>query len=92
MSQTLSVTELVRNFADYVNRVVYRGERFRLTRGGKPVAELGPVPGGRSLKDLPDLVEGLPSLSEKEAESFRADLEQARNELADVAVHDRWTS
>ena len=28
MSGELSVTELVRNFADYINRVVYRGERF----------------------------------------------------------------
>ena len=92
VSQTLTVTELVRNFADYVNRVAYRGERFRLTRGGKPVAELGPVAAGRSLTQLPDLVAGLPPLSEKEAESFRRDLEQARIELADVAMQDRWTS
>jgi prevent-host-death family protein len=92
MSLTLTVTELVRNFADYLNRVAYRGEKFRLTRGGKPVAELGPVAFGRSLRDLPDLIAGLPPLSEKEAEAFGADLEQARLELADVAVHDRWTS
>ena len=32
MEYTLSVTELVRNFADYVNRVFYRRERFVLTR------------------------------------------------------------
>ncbi len=33
MYETCSVTEVARNFADYVNRVVYRGERFVLVRG-----------------------------------------------------------
>lgn len=92
MPHTLSVTELVRNFADYVNRVAYRGERFRLTRGGKPVAELGPVAAGRSLADLPDLVAALPSLSTTEAAAFLADLDQARSGLAQLTPRDPWTS
>ncbi len=91
MPRTLSVTELVRNFADYVNRVAYRGERFQVTRGGKPVAELGPVASGRSLTDLLDLVAGLPSLSDKEAAAFSSDLDRARTELANVAPQDPWT-
>ena len=39
MYKTRSVTEVARHFADYINRVVYRGERFVLMRGNKPVAE-----------------------------------------------------
>ena len=46
---TLSVTEMVRGFSDYVNRVAYRGERFILVKGRKPVAELRPLPAGRLL-------------------------------------------
>lgn len=38
MPETLTVTEVVRHFADYVNRVVYRRESFVLVRGNKPVA------------------------------------------------------
>ena len=33
MSQTLSVTEVARHFAEYVNRVAHRGECFVLVRG-----------------------------------------------------------
>lgn len=92
MSHTISVTNLVRHFADYVNRVVYRGERFQLTRGGKPVADLRPLASGRSLTDLPDLVAGLPSLSQSEATAFSADLERARTELPRLTPRDPWTS
>ena len=44
MSQTLSVTEVARHFAEYINRVAYRGECFVLMRGNKPIAELRPLP------------------------------------------------
>ena len=43
MSQTLSVTEVARHFAEYINRVAYRGECFVLMRGNKPIAELRPL-------------------------------------------------
>lgn len=92
MPRTVSVTELVRDFADFVNRVAYRGERFQLTRGGKLVAELGPVVSGRSLSELPDLVASLPSLSETEASEFSADLQRARDELSHLNARDPWTS
>lgn len=38
MVQTLSVTEVARHFAEYIDRVSYRGESFVLARGNKPVA------------------------------------------------------
>ena len=40
MGKKVIVSEAVRNFADYINRVAYRGESFTLIRGNKPVAEL----------------------------------------------------
>ena len=78
----LSVTELVRNFSRYVNRVIYREERFVLLRGRKPVAELRPIPSGRSLGELDSLLHSLPRLSKAEAESFAEDLEKIRHEVA----------
>ena len=90
--QTVSVTDLVRKFTDYVNRVVYRGETFRLTRNDRVVAELRPVPVGRSLGDLPGLIADLPRLPTSEAESFAHDVEQARRELASHELKDPWAS
>lgn len=85
-----SVTEVARNFADYINRVVYRGERFVLLRGNRPVAELGPLPRGRRLAELPGLLESLPPLTEAEADAFARDLLSARSELAED--RDPWAS
>lgn len=73
MAEALSVTELLRNFAHYIGRVVYRGERFILTRGKKPVAELTPLPAGKRAGELPALLAALPHLSEKEAASLGHD-------------------
>lgn len=82
MYETRSVTEVARYFADYINRVVYRGERFVLVRGNKPVPELGPLPVGKRLAELPGMLESLPKLSEAEAEAFADDLTEARSMLA----------
>ena len=40
----VTVTQVARNFAEYVNRVAYRRESFTLVRGKKPLAELRPLP------------------------------------------------
>jgi hypothetical protein len=88
---SLSVTELVRNFSDYINRTAYRNERFILTKGRKAVAELRPVPSGRTLGELPALLESLPSLSEEDADGFLADIDEARASLPS-AVGDPWRS
>lgn len=90
MHESRSVTEVARHFADYINRVAYRGERFVLVRGNKPVAELGPLPAGRRLAELPGLLGSLPGLSE--AEEFAADLASARTTLDAAEVRDPWAS
>ena len=92
MSHTVSVTELSRRFAEYVNRIVYRGESFVLVRGKKRIAEIRPLPAGRRLSELPELVAGLPHLSAADADQFAADLDAARCELADSGVRDPWQS
>ena len=80
---TITVTEAARNFAAYINRVAFGGERFVLMRGKRAVAELRPVPAGRRLRELPALLEGLPRLGPGDAGVFAADLEEARRELGE---------
>lgn len=92
MKTETSVTDVSRNFADYINRVAYRGERFVLVRNGKPVAELSPVPAGTRLRDLPGLLDSLPRLDPDEADAFADDLSDARAELNAAPPEDRWGS
>jgi len=92
MRLAISVTEALRNFSDYINRVAYRGERFVLVRGGKPVAELTPVPSGTRLGDLPSLMASLPRLSADDAEAFAEDLARAREEAGASSPRDPWDS
>jgi len=92
MSQTLTVTEVARHFAEYINRVAYRGECFILVRGNKPIAELRPLPAGKRLAELPALCASLPHLSPTDAAQFAADLTAAREALARVEIHDPWRS
>ena len=92
MAQTLSVTEMARHFAEYINRVAYRGECFVLVRGKKPMAELRPLPAGKRLAELPALLASLPRLSPTEATQLADDLTAAREALARAEVHDPWQS
>ncbi len=92
MSQTLTVTEVARHFAEYINRVAYRGECFVLMRGNKPIAELRPLPVGKRLAELPTLCAALPPLSATEAAQLADDLTAAREALARAEAHDPWRS
>ena len=90
MKHTISVTEAARNFADIVSRVFYRGERFVLERGGRPVARLVPIPRGERLGDLPALLEAVPHLSAGEAEAWGRDLRNARASMSPLPGEDPW--
>jgi antitoxin (DNA-binding transcriptional repressor) of toxin-antitoxin stability system len=92
MPEELTVTEVVRHFADYINRVAYRHESFVLLRGNRPVAELRPLPAGKRLGDLPALLASLPHLSPEEATAFDRDLAAAREALVGAEVRDPWQS
>jgi antitoxin (DNA-binding transcriptional repressor) of toxin-antitoxin stability system len=86
----VTVTQVARNFAEYVNRVAYRRESFTLVRGKKPLAELRPLPTGARLSELPGLLASLPRLTEAEAGEFAADLDASRDELGEAG--DAWQS
>jgi len=90
MVKTLSVTEISRSFADYINRVAYRGERFILTRGNKPIAEIRPVPVGRKLSELPAIMESIPHLTPEEAEAFGKDIDEAREAMNKLPIRNPW--
>lgn len=92
MSNRPSVTDVARNFAEYINRVTYRGERFVLMKGRKPVAELRPVPSGRTLGDLLDLLSSLPAMTDEERASFARDIEEARPSTPPAELRDPWES
>ena len=93
MNVSATVTEVLRNFSEYINRVSYRGERFILTRGGKPVAALvPPPPAGRRLADLPGMLESLPHLGPDEAARFAEDLDHLRSLSGSLPPADPWAS
>lgn len=90
MPETLTVTEIARSFAEYINRVVYRGESFILTRGNKPVAEIRPLPVGRKLSELPKIMASIPHLSHEEAEAFAKDVYAGIEAMNRLPVRDPW--
>lgn len=92
MKVAISVTEAVRNFADVINRVAYRGEHFLLERGGRPVARLVPVPSAGRLGELPDLLGSAPRLTPEEADAFADDLAEALETLDARPEVDPWES
>ena len=84
-----NVTEVARNFSDYINRACYGGENFVLIRGGKPVAEINPLPKIKNLYELEEILDSLPKLSENESASFVSDVKTARKS-AKTEIKDPW--
>jgi prevent-host-death family protein len=87
----VTVTHLARNLADLMNRVAYRGERFTVVRGNRPVAELIPTPHGRRLGEFAAILADLPRLGAVEAEALAVDLDAARAALG-TPERDPWAS
>ncbi len=84
----LTVTEAVRNFSEILSRVRFKGERFLLVKGGRPIAELGPTPaaGLVRLEELPAVLETLPHLEPEDADRFARDLESGRSAVGPMPV------
>jgi antitoxin (DNA-binding transcriptional repressor) of toxin-antitoxin stability system len=76
-----SVTDVARNFSDYLNRAYYGGEHFLLFRGGKAIAEINPAPKNKTMRELPELLNSLPRLSKEESDEFIAEVQHARDSL-----------
>lgn len=80
MGKTITATEAVRTFSDLLNTIRFKGSRYTIVRGGKPVAVLGPAvssPDEKTLGELKDLLKKLPRLGE-EAAAFEKDVQEAR--------------
>ena len=90
MSIAASVTDVARHFSEYVSRVAFRGERFLLLRGKRPVAELRPVHAGVRLCDLPAIFATFPPLGTEEAAALARDISEAREQLDAVPSRDHW--
>jgi antitoxin (DNA-binding transcriptional repressor) of toxin-antitoxin stability system len=52
--KTVNATEAARNFSEMLDGVEHRGQTYVVTRGGKAVARISPVPtaNGRGVKRL----------------------------------------
>jgi hypothetical protein len=92
MSSTPSISEVARKFAEYINRVVFRGDRFLRMRAKPAVAELRRESSGKKLRELPELLASLPRLSEAEAADLAADLDHTRGDLTRARPRDTWAS
>lgn len=93
MTTRITVTEAVRNFSEILSRVRFKGERFILLRGGKPVAELGPTDAAVAVRlgDLPAILDALPHLDPADAEGFERDVESGRSAIS-VVPQAPWAS
>ena len=87
-TETISVTQAARSFADCVNRAHYQNVTFVLLRNGSPIARI--VPDGKRYKTGKDLAEALAQvdLPEDEARAWYKDLQAARKFLR--PVKDKW--
>lgn len=75
MPKRIRATEAVRTFSDLLNTIKFRGEHYTIVRGGKPIAQIGPVEAlqdDKKLRDLKVVLDALPPLGE-EAERFSRD-------------------
>lgn len=76
MKTEITATQAARNLAEYLNRVAYRGERFLIRRGNKPIAELVPASQGKTGAELADAWQNMEHLTPEEAEAFARDVEE----------------
>jgi prevent-host-death family protein len=88
METRITATELAKSLSDILNRVRYRGERFRIERNGEPIATLvpaAPVSGDMTMGKLVALLKDLPSPDE----DFADDLEAIHSSQPKVLVQVR---
>lgn len=86
MHQIYSLTEAKSKFSEIINRVLFRGEKFTITKKGKAVAVVAPfdeAPGGEGLIRAKGALAQMDPLIDEMVE----DIYQARNEETDRKVN-----
>jgi antitoxin (DNA-binding transcriptional repressor) of toxin-antitoxin stability system len=77
--ETISATDLVRNFSAIVDKVRISGRSLYITKGVQTIAELSPPPQtGFPIKNLANFLKNLPSLGE-DAEELSQDIKAIKN-------------
>ena len=92
MEKRISATRAVRDFSDVLNTIKFKGARYIIERGGKPVASMTPIDEEKDLKTLGELksiLKDLPRLNE-EIDSFVADLDGIRQHQPAITMGDLW--
>jgi antitoxin (DNA-binding transcriptional repressor) of toxin-antitoxin stability system len=92
MEGTIKATEAVRGFSELLNNIKYKGERYTILRGGKPVALIGPIKKPSEiirLKDLKKLIEEIPSLG-TDAETFAKDINAIIGSQPNLPGKEQW--
>lgn len=90
---TIELTITSVDWPAIVDAVDQHNERFRLTRNGRVVAEIGP-PSRRvvSVKDLLQAMKSGPRLGSEESAAFADELDEARQQVNDLGVASPWDS
>ncbi|NWF75714.1 MAG: type II toxin-antitoxin system Phd/YefM family antitoxin [Nitrospirae bacterium] len=90
--KTINATDAVRTFSELLNSIKYKGDRYTVLRGGKPVANIVPfesVPVRRTLGELRSLIKNLPSLGD-DADRFANDIEKIIREQPSMPEKASW--
>jgi antitoxin (DNA-binding transcriptional repressor) of toxin-antitoxin stability system len=92
MAKSISATEAVRRFSDLLGTIKFRGARYTIVRGGKPIATLGPAAPAaseRKLSDLREILTRIPRLG-RESEAFERDLRLSAVRQPHLPAGDVW--
>jgi antitoxin (DNA-binding transcriptional repressor) of toxin-antitoxin stability system len=89
MTTTVTTTELARNLSEILNRVRYKGERFRIERKGELIATLEPAAAGKA-RTVRELLEQIGHW--RMPEGMADDIEQAREALGPMPDPPTWPS
>jgi len=92
MGRHITATDAVRQFSDLLSTIKFKGSRYTIVRGGKPVASLGPAVAPvheKTLGELKELMKKLPRLGE-EAAAFAKDLKTTAKKQPGVPKGRAW--
>ena len=92
MAKHITATDAVRQFSDLLSSIKFKGSRYTIIRGGKPVASLGPSEVARHeqvLGELKTLLKNIPRLGD-EAEAFEKDLKAAARKQPGLPKGRAW--
>jgi antitoxin (DNA-binding transcriptional repressor) of toxin-antitoxin stability system len=91
MPKTISATEAARTFSDILSQVQFRGERYTIARGGKPIASVGPAapPVRLTLKDAIEVLKQLPSLGD-DARAFARTVSRSARRVSRPPKRSAW--